>query len=551
MRILFHISHILILMTRCSKIIGILSYAFTAYVFAFSFSSLTFADATPSATPTPASMSAIITATVPEQQFNPPILITPNNGSVTNNPQEPFSWRRPSPLPATPLDHYDFYLDDVLFAQGLKDNLINSEFYFYTVYRDGDVFHLNMKSNMSEGYHRWKVIAYNEAGLSSESETWTFYIDSINPHIKLISVDTNKLNWNTSDISTIPPVDQRYLYTTPNPLLTGTVEPYANLQFTLLCPPDVINCSSVTETYNYPDGNWQHRFYNLIPNKTYSIYISSSDSAGNHIFFPVFYLIYLTGPISVTPTITPTQPAPTITVTPPATPTITLPSPTTIVKPPTLSEIFLPAEFIPVPPVIPTPPPQVHETIKPPPFNFVPLLIVLIIFGLPLHLAMTQFGTGTNIAFTPWFLFSLIYPFIGSKKFRTYPFTTILLYNSKSTYQPWQIIISDIFGRFYFKKNPPEEFYIISTSFNRSFKSIVMDSTTFQHLCIYLHPQSRENLLKILQRLSMKIRFIPLMVAIITSSIALFITPSYLILIYLYLSIQTAFSEYLYPRLEK
>lgn len=537
-------------MPRCPKIIGILSHALCA-IFLLVISSNKSLAYTPVAT-----NSATVTATVPEQSFNAPTLITPTDNSTHNNPYLSFTWNRPSPLPSTPLDHYDFYLDDVLFAQGINDTTTPQDFYFYTVYINGNVFQLDLKSALSQGYHTWKVTAFNQNNLSATSETRTFYIDSVSPHIKLISIDSNTLNWNSGDLNTIPPIQQRFVYVTQNPLLTGTSEPYANVQFTLMCPFGVLNCNSSSEIFNYSSGSWQHRFYNLIPNKAYPVYISSTDPAGNIVNFPVFYIIYLFGPTGsfVTPTVPPT---PTIVITPllPS-PSITLPaSPSatpSVEITPTTPEIFTPSDFLPIPPPPPPPPPVVIkqiETVKKTNYSF--LFFIFLVFGLPLHLAMAQFGAATKLIYTHKFLFTLLLPFVKRKKYQTHPFATIIFYNPKITYESWQIVVSDINGFYSLKENFPKEFYLKASSKNRNFRPCIVPSEIIPKSCIYLVRKDHENHIERLQSLSMNLRIVPLICGLLTSSIALYLSPSYFLLVYLYLSAQYTFSEYLYPKYSK
>ncbi|HEX9007959.1 MAG TPA: hypothetical protein VF837_01740 [Patescibacteria group bacterium] len=539
-------------MTRGSKTIGLVSHALCAVIFLTFFSSKAFAitpiSLPPISSVTPATGSATVTATVPEQSFNPPILLTPGNNNATNQPKIEFSWKRPSPLPATPLDHYDLYIDDSLFAQGLSDSLTTQDFYFYTVHRVDDIFFLDLKNNIAEGYHHWFVVAYNSTGLAEYSETWTFYVDSIPPHIKLISADNQILNWTSENPSTIPSVDHRYLYVSQNPLLTGDIEPYANLQFTLLCPYGVPSCTSLTQTFSYSSGHWQNRFYDLLPNKAYTVILSSTDSAGNSIIFPQFYLIFLSGPKGA---FTPSPSVPVATPVPPSipvTPSITLPTPTTVTLPPTLSEIFIPAEFLPVPPTAPALPPISAPTTKVPSLNL-SLLLILIIIGLPLHLAMTEFGRAIDALDTVYFLAVLIFPFFFKKRHRSYPFTTITLYDPQNLVNPWQKIVTDINGYFSYKDNFPKRLLIKASSFNKDFKPVLENSEMLPISCLFLMPKGRENTLESLQHLSYGTRIIPLLIAIITSSIYLYYLPSYFPLIYLYLSLQTGFSEYLYPKI--
>ncbi len=495
-----------------------------------------------------------VSAQIQEQTFNPPQLISPGNNTTSNNQRERFSWLRPSPLPVTPLSHYDFYLDGQLFASNVPDNIINTEYYYYNIRREDNTFFLDPRTNLGNGYHTWKVVAYNQNNISSESDTWTFYIDSTAPYIRLNKVDKNTLHWDSRDEDTIPPVDQRYLYVTQNPLLEGETEDFANLQFTLLCPINYPGtCTSTTEVYNYPDGEFKHRFYNLIPNYTYTVYLSATDASNNSYTFPPFYLIFLSGSSGISPTppiVTPPAPTtPTTLITPPVVPTappFLLPSPTTPQLPITFKEIFSPAEFLPVPPQAPTPPPKTYTPIKKTPFNPIPLLLLIIVFGLPTHLAMSQFGTATPLKLTHKFIFSLIFPFIGNKKNKTLPFTSIDFYDPLVTYKVWHSTVSDSLGKFSIPGNIPKNLYIKASKLKFKYVPNILPGKKLIYTCIFLSKKDKVNFLENTQELSYRLRGIPLMFGVITSAIALYFIPSYLLVIYLYLCLQAGFSEYYY-----
>ena len=485
-----------------------------------------------------------VSATIVDQSFASPQLIAPSDGSVTKNPQEPFSWRRPSPLPRYyPLDHYDLYLDGALLAQGIKDDLtLTQEYYYYFIERKGDIFNLFPKFNMAEGYHTWNVVAYNTGEVSSGTGIWKFYIDSQIPYIKLISADNNRLSWDSRSPNSIPSIAKRYLYVGTDPLLTGEVEPGANLQFTLLCPQGVPSCDSITQTFNYSDGKFSHRFSNLLPNKAYAVYLSVTDSAGNSYTFPVFYLIhFLGGPLSF---IIP----PALVIRPPEAPL--LPQPTGVITPPSMSELFPPSEFLPVPPPSPTPPPTKPDTLPSPHAALLPFILafILIIFGLPTHLAMSQFGTATPLPQTIKFILILLFPFIGNKKYQTHPFTTLEFFNPVNSLHI-KTVISDINGRYSLPPQLPKTVFVKAGHHKRLFKPSLISSDLLPKSCIYLYSRDHQNTLERLQQYSMNTRSIPLFVGTITSSISLLISPTHIGILYLYLCLQATFSEYIYLKI--
>jgi len=482
--------------------------------------------------------SAVVSATVVGTSINPPILVSPSDNSTTNNPRQSLVWQRPSPLPSTPIHHYDVYLDGSVFAASVSDTVTTQSYYFYDISRVGDTFYLDFTTDLSQGYHTWKVVVYDNSGLNASSETRTFYTDSIVPFIKLEKVDRQTLNWDTSVYGSIPDINLRDLtVTTPNPLLTGNVEPFANMQIILVCPQNIPNCTNQIYQGNYPTGIWQHRFYGLIKGAVYTVYISSTDAASNSTIFPEFYLAY-----GIT---TPTPSAIISPTTPPEIPTTITPEPSPEIAVP-------PVPFIPVPPVAPTPP--MNPTVVPQSWissNLFLIIFILLVIGLPIHLIMALYGTNTRLTLIPKFLYILLFPFIGKKEYQTVPFATLEMYDTEKLDNPWQTKISDING-FYSLINPLlDEMFVKISSTGRYWKNIIIENTILPTTCLIPLPEDSKTPSDRPQTLSMRLRSLPLVLACLTSLVAMIIQPNYFYLIYLYLSLQYTFSEYLYPKLSK
>jgi hypothetical protein len=479
---------------------------------------------------------AVVSATIVSNitTVNPPILVAPNDNSATNNPREPLVWKRPLII-TNPLHHYDVYVDGALFAATVSDSIVNQNYYYYNIHRENDTFFLNLNTDLAQGYHTWSVTLHDSLDNTASSETRTFYIDSITPFITLTKVDRQTLNWTTKDSTTIPDVNQRDLsVTTPNPLLTGSVEPYANMQFILLCPQNILHCTNQTYQGNYPTGDWQHRFYGLIKGLVYTVYLSATDAAGNSVIFPEFYLAY--GVVTPTPSaiITPVPTTP-----PGISPTLT-PEPTPeIVTPPT--------PFTPVPPAIPTPPIFQTATLAKTP-NYLSYFLFLLVIGLPLHLAMTIYGAKIAFSNRFRFLFTLFFPFVGRKNNQTLPFCTIDIYHPDILDKSFQTIISNINGHFSINENLPDKIFIKITCTDRVWKNIIIPGSILSTICLFPSPQDLQTSPDRHRRYAMTFRSLPLIIACLTSSICLYLSPNYFFLIYLYLSLHLVFTEYLYHR---
>lgn len=483
-----------------------------------------------------ATSSAIVSATVVGSSMVSAALIAPADNSATNNSREPLVWRRPSPLPDTPLHHYDLFLDDQLFASSVSDSITTTQsYYFYTVYRSDDTFFLNFNQSLTEGYHYWKVNTYNTAGLSAGTGTWTYYIDSVPPFIQLTKIDRRTLNWNTAIPTSIPDINQRTITATnANPLLSGKVEPYANMQIILMCPSNIPACQNQTYQGNFPTGLWQNRFSGLLRGVIYTVYIQATDAGGNSTTFPEFYLAY--GVIAPTPSTTAT-PVPSV---PPEIPPTVVPTPEIEIPP-------IPSP--PVPPVSPTPPIFLTATPVSPALKIENLLIILLVLGLPLHLIMTFYGIKTRFSLILQFLFVLFFPFLGKKEYQTVPFTTLDMFDPDKLDSAWQSKISDIKG-FYSLSSPLlNKIFVILSSTGRYWKNIIINGEILPNTCLIPLVEDTKIAQDRLQILSMKYRSLPLLIASLSSAVALVIMPNYFLLIYLYLSLQLVFSEYLYPRL--
>lgn len=501
----------------------------------------------------PSTGSAVVSATVIGSSIGPPILIAPYDNSATNNPREPLVWTRPSPLPSTPIHHYDVFLDGAMFASTVSDSITTQNYYFYSITRIGDTFHLYFNTDLTDGYHTWKVIVYDNNGINSSSETRTYYIDSSIPILTLKKVDHQTLGWTTADLTTIPPADQRFLtITTADPLLSGTVEAYVNMQIMLVCPTNILDCTD--QFYQGPNetGTWKHRFYNLIPDEIYTVYIAATDAGSNSVALPEFYLIY--GTVTPSPTITPTPsliPTPTLEeVVPTASPSgEILPTPPIITPTP---EVEVP--FTPVPPPAPAPP--IFQTATP--IENLPagqaglkLIIILLVLGLPLHLFMTVYGTKTRFTLIPKLLFVLFFPFLDKKDYQTVPFTTIEMFDPDKLDSSWQTKISDIRG-FYSLTSPLiNKVFIKISCQGRYWKNVILSGILLPQICLFPILETPQTPSNRLRRRFMTYRSVPLGVACLTSGVALVLQPNYFFLIYLYLSLQLVFSEYLYPRLSK
>lgn len=240
------------------------------------------------------------------------------------------------------------------------------------------------------------------------------------------------------------------------------------------------------------------------------------------------------------------KPTPTATVTP-----VISPTPEISISPSFTPEIeVIPTPYILTPPVSPTPPLEA-ELVKPK-TSFVTnnWFILLLVFGLPLHLLMALLGTKTSISILPKFLFVLLFPFFGKKEYQTAPFATLQMFNPDKLDSPWQTKIADVKGFYNLTSPLLEKIFVKMSCVGRFWKNTIILGNILPSSCLLPILADSQTSQDRLQKIIMRLRSLPLIVACLTSGYAMIVAPNYFYLIYLYLSLQYAFSEYLYPHLQ-
>lgn len=523
----------------------------------------------------PISDGATVSATILSSVLGPPILVTPTDGFSTNNARFSFVWQRPSPLPNTNLDHYDLYIDGAVYASTIPDSLTFQDFYFYTATGNSGEFTIALKNDLSQGYHTWKVVVFDDAAQSTSSSVRTFYIDSNAPFIAFTNLNSNTYTWTTADPTTIPVEASRHLVSnTSTPIIKGKVETNANLQISVQCPASPpYGCTNQLYVINSTDGNWEKQLTALIADVDYIIVLSATDATSNSTTFPTFYIKYSV--TSATTTVTPTATVtslptasvtPSINVTPKISglvtplPTNATPTPTnvplatisaTLTPPPELAALITPTPFIPKVPPAPTLPPQ--KITKPKiAYAYGPYILFLFLcLGLPTHLIITGYGLSTSFNNIFRYLFTLGYPFLKNNNTITVPFTYIEVYDSNNLSKRPYRAFSDIKGNLYIPNNLPPQVLVKIINTNYIWLTQIIYSSILNSSCLLPLPKKQTNSKQTLQNNLYSLRSIPLIVAILTSSIGVFFFPSIYLIVYLYLSLQYSFSEYYYPKLIK
>lgn len=455
-------------------------------------------------------------ATVEVSTITAPILITPVDDSLTNNRFEKFSWN--TSTPDASISHYTLYIDDIIVSSYIP----------HSTAIDG-VISPTLSTPIPDGKHTWYVIAYSTGNTSATSETRTLYVDATIPIIILQAVDKNTMYWASNDPYTIPSFQDRHLtVTTKKPLLSGKVEALSNLKLSLICPPASILCQNMSIIINDPDGEWKHRFYGLIPNITYSAFLSATDAAGNSNIFPEFTITYTPTPLISLPFLP--KPTPTPTPTTPATSPV--PEPTELPK-----EVIELKESPPAPPhKLPdaTPTPKEKEIST---RNWTNLAL----FGLLLHLSMTAFGAGIRLKLLPNLLLILFWPFLKEKSNKiNLTLSTILVYdpdNQKLLYTD----LSNLQKTFSLKNQP---MFLKATFPGYEPFSIILNTDSSLEPII-LKEKPSKTLLEGLREFSLSTRSLALIFSMFTAVISLVFTVNLPALILLLGGLDLLYTEYI------
>ena len=167
---------------------------------------------------------------------------------------------------------------------------------------------------------------------------------------------------------------------------------------------------------------------------------------------------------------------------------------------------------------------------------------------------MTYFGASVSPDQSLSFLSHLLFPFIYSKDLQTISshylaFVTLTLYNADDLKAKSYKTISQIKGYLSLPDNLGKKIFLKITRPGYAFKARILDSRTFKAVKkIQLERKTSPTALERLQLTSLSIRWLPLLVADLTGILYLFVTVSPFALIYLLISLQLTYSEYIYPR---
>jgi hypothetical protein len=239
-----------------------------------------------------------VTARIPDDwPPHPAILISPDNGSFSNNPAPLFSFYKAKDDNST-IWYYQLFLNDNLIISQLAamvdylDTGPTSTYGAgYTLWGETDKISFKLKEPLIEGNYIWKIRAYDTYGNWVDSAVWTFTVDLTPPQIIINRVDQHTdLNLSSKDPESIPP-NTLFVIDSGQPKIVGRSEPSAALKLTLEGQDQLINLLTTADE----QGFFEFDLKSLSPG-TYTVTISASDAAHNTTTLESFQISLKTSP---------------------------------------------------------------------------------------------------------------------------------------------------------------------------------------------------------------------------------------------------------------
>ena len=245
----------------------------------------------------PFPLTTSVTATVPGFPSTP-TLISPANNAVLNTTVPSFIFN-PSDNTVT-ITHYQLVID----GSKNTDHIPNI----------GNTISTNALTALSEGQHTWKIIAISSHGNQTASATWSFTIDITAPLILVNQVAEHQVSLSSLDLTTIP-AGYQLTTTQQTPQFSGQSE--ANAIVAISLSNSGINYTLTTTAVS--NATFTVKPDSKLSLGSYTVFISSTDTAGNATNLPSFTLIVKSAAI---PSITISLPSPLPSITIPGLPLI-------------------------------------------------------------------------------------------------------------------------------------------------------------------------------------------------------------------------------------
>lgn len=274
--------------------------------------------------------SVNISASIPDHIApSTPILISPADEALLSTATPDFQWHES--IDETALAGYRIFLDSVQHYGDLPLTDTDNSNYVLTYDSLNGIYSLIPKTALSEGYHSWRIEAFDYGDNSGVSDTWNFTVDTLVPDFIITQIGdqgTNISALNPSSVPSSPVILFANDPTANEPIIVASTEANSSVSLLVSIPGDPSQSFSTSV-----DGSGHYQLQlGILPRDTdIRLDFTITDQVGHvsvleglYIRIPTYYW-----PASPTPTYTPT-PAPTATATP--TPQLT-PVPTRRITP--------------------------------------------------------------------------------------------------------------------------------------------------------------------------------------------------------------------------
>lgn len=306
----------------------------------FVFLSIFFAGSVQAQLEGPIDREEQITASVVPQNAPPPvILIAPTNGQHLNDDRVEFRWREVTGH-TVPLDRYELSLNGVVLFDNIPLTPTSNADYTLTLIDGVYRLKLSTAASLDDGTYTWKIRVIDTQDRGTDSATWVFTVDTVQPPIVVTNIQGQEVSISASDPSTIP--EEPVVVHVEQPYIYGSTEPLANVQLVITRGDGSQHAFQMIAT---SDGHFLFFTPELNPYEIISLTFTATDLANNIRTLSGLRIQYVPRQIVIPlPEIVPGQP----------------------------EEIIIPVPEIPGLPFEPTPPPLKPDVPTQPPLQAAP-----------------------------------------------------------------------------------------------------------------------------------------------------------------------------------
>lgn len=227
-----------------------------------------------------------VTATVPDVlPPTAPVLISPENGSYTNNPTPTFSFYKSTDA-GSPIHYYQLYINNQLVVSQLPAAVEYKKVDQFTLWSDLEKIWFVLNQPFEDGKYDWQVKAFDLYGNQANSATWTFTIDTQPPFILVTQVAQHtNLGLSSQDPSSIAP-GLEFVTQELKPTISGKTEPGTALKLILQGQKKRLELT----TTSLSNGNYRFKPESSLAPGIYKLMIFATDPATNTTTLKPFWL---------------------------------------------------------------------------------------------------------------------------------------------------------------------------------------------------------------------------------------------------------------------